>query len=120
MCGQKIIIAIEIGVLLLGSAFGGEFDDLDSAGLFRFTYASLKRGEATNAFFAARTFLARYGEEEEMTNYFPRIKYFGAVAAYKLGRFEEAAELFSRVIKEHPDFSEIKNALVASPLFRER
>ena len=110
MCGQKIIIAIEIGVLWLGSAFGGEFDDLDSAGLFRYTYASLKRGEATNAFFAARVFLARYGEEEEMTNYFPRMTYFGGLAAYRIKRFEEAADLFAKVGKEYPNFSEVGNA----------
>ena len=97
-------------LFLVFGAFAADLGELDSAGLFRFAYLSLKRGEATNAFLAARTFLERYGEEDEMTNYFPRIKYFGAVAAYKLGRFEEAAELFSRVIKEHPDFSEIKNA----------
>ena len=110
MCGRKIIIAIETGVLLLGSALCGELDDLDSAGLFRFTYASLKRGEATNAFLAAKTFLARYGEEEEMTNYFPRMTYFGGLAAYRIKRFEEAADLFAKVGKEYPDFSEVGNA----------
>ena len=66
---------------LCGFCRAGDLDELDSAGLFRFTYASLKRGEATNAFLAARTFLARYGEEEEMTNYFPRMTYFGGLAA---------------------------------------
>ena len=110
MCGRKIIIAIETGVLLLGSALCGELDDLDSARLFRFTYASLKRGEATNAFLAAKTFLARYGEEEEMTNYFPRMTYFGGLAAYRIKRFEEAADLFAKVGKEYSDFSEVGNA----------
>ena len=87
MRGQKIIIAIGISVLWLGLVFGGELDDLDSAGLFRFTYASLKRGEATNAFLAARAFLARYGEEEEMTNYFPRMTYFVVIlVARRCGR----------------------------------
>ncbi|MBR5624272.1 tetratricopeptide repeat protein [bacterium] len=115
MCGQKIKIAAETGILwlclVLGySSAGGELDELDSAGLFRFTYASLKRGEATNAFFAARTFLARYGEEEEMTNYFPRMTYFGGLAAYRIKRFEEASDLFAKAGKEYPAFSEAKNA----------
>lgn len=110
MCGRKIIIATGISVLWLCLAFGGELDDLDSAGLFRFTYASLKRGEATNAFLAARTFLERYGEEEAMSNYFPRMTYFGGAAAYRIKRFEEAADLFAKVGKEYPDFSEVGNA----------
>ena len=95
---------------LCGFCRAGDLDELDSAGLFRFTYASLKRGEATNAFLAARTFLARYGEEEEMTNYFPRMTYFGGLAAYKIKCFEEAADLFAKVGKEYPEFSEIGNA----------
>lgn len=110
MRGQKIIIAIGISVLWLCLAFGGELDDLDSAGLFRFTYASLKRGEATNAFLAARTFLERYGEEEAMSNYFPRMTYFGGAAAYRIRRFEDAAELFDKVGRAYPDFSEAGKA----------
>lgn len=110
MRGQKIIIATGISVLWLCLAFGGELDDLDSAGLFRFTYASLKRGEATNAFLAARTFLERYGEEEAMSNYFPRMTYFGGAAAYRIRRFEDAAELFDKVGRAYPDFSEAGKA----------
>ena len=110
MRGQKIIIFIAIGVLRLCQVFGGELDDLDSAGLFRLAYASLKRGEATNAFLAARTFLERYGEEEAMSNYFPRMTYFGGVAAYRIRRFEDAAELFDKVGKAYPDFSEAGKA----------
>ncbi|MBQ7555648.1 tetratricopeptide repeat protein [bacterium] len=110
MRGQKIIIATGISVLWLCLVFGGELDDLDSAGLFRFTYASLKRGEATNAFLAARTFLERYGEEEAMSNYFPRMTYFGGVAAYRIRRFEDSAELFDKVGKAYPDFSEAGKA----------
>ena len=110
MRGQKIIIVTGISVLWLCLVFGGELDDLDSAGLFRFTYVSLKRGEATNAFLAARTFLERYGEEEAMSNYFPRMTYFGGVAAYRIRRFEDAAELFDKVGKAYPDFSEAGKA----------
>ncbi len=110
MRGKKIIIAYGISVLWLCLVFGGELDDLDSAGLFRFAYASLKRGEATNAFLAARTFLERYGEEEAMSNYFPRMTYFGGVAAYRIRRFDFAAELFDKVGKAYPDFSEAGKA----------
>ena len=95
---------------LCGLCCASELDELDSAGLFRFAYSSLKRREATNAFFAARTFLARYGEEEEMTNYFPRMTYFGGVAAYMIKRFEDAAELFGKVGEKYPAFSEVGKA----------
>ena len=95
---------------LCGLCCASELDELDSAGLFRFAYSSLKRREATNAFFAARTFLARYGEEEEMTNYFPRMTYFGGVAAYMIKRFEDAAEFFGKVGEKYPAFSEVGKA----------
>ena len=40
-----------LALFLVFGAFAADLGELDSAGLFRFAYLSLKRGEATNAFF---------------------------------------------------------------------